>query len=170
MDKQTAHCDTTPETLAITSVPIQKRTKVYFPDTALKEGTIFPELNLPFFVTDPLSSTASTCNCEKCECIDANKMYDHLFTDQHFEREEVMKALYEISFFLNDMLLYLDTHPDDQEAIDIFNVYNADRKKLLQRMEVDFYPLSPNCIVDARGNEDHFSWTDGALPWEGACL
>lgn len=51
MDKQTAHCDTTPETLAITSVPIQKRTKVYFPDTALKEGTIFPELNLPFFVT-----------------------------------------------------------------------------------------------------------------------
>lgn len=27
MDKQTAHCDTTPETLAITSVPIQKGQK-----------------------------------------------------------------------------------------------------------------------------------------------
>lgn len=170
MNSQTKNCSCTAEHLAITSVPMQKSEKVYTPSKALKEGTIFPELNLPFFATDPLSATASTCDCSSKDCKEYQEKYAPLFTDQHFDRETVMKALYEISFFLNDLTLYLDTHPDDQDAIGLYNQFNADRKKLMQRMEVDFYPLTANCIVDARGNEDHFSWTDGPMPWEGACI
>lgn len=170
MDLQTKACDCTAEHLAMASVPMQKSQNVYTPSKALKEGTIFPELNLPFFATDPLSATANTCECSGKDCKEYQEKYAPLFTDQHFDRETVMKALYEISFFLNDLTLYLDTHPDDQDAIGLYNQFNADRKKLMQRMEVDFYPLTANCIVDARGNEDHFSWTDGPLPWEGACI
>lgn len=35
--------------LAVASVPIQSWEIPYEPDRALKEGTIFPSLNLPFF-------------------------------------------------------------------------------------------------------------------------
>ena len=161
-------CECNTSNLAIGSVPIQIRKEVYTPDAALCEGTIFPELNLPFFVTDPLSATAKNCNCQTCECAKSNKQYEKLFTDEHFDRETVMRALYEISFFLDDLTLYLDTHPDDFEAIAVFNQYHANRKKLLQRMEVDFSPLKRDCIVDAKGNKNHFSWIDGPLPWEGA--
>ena len=85
-------------------------------------------------------------------------------------KHPLMMRIMEISFTMDDLRLYLDTHPDDKEAIGLYNQFNADRKKLLQRMEVEFYPLTANCIVDAKGNEDHFSWIDGAMPWEGACI
>lgn len=35
--------------LAIASIPCQKWKSVYEPAAALRKGTIFPELNLPFF-------------------------------------------------------------------------------------------------------------------------
>lgn len=37
--------------LAIASVPIQKMEELYPPETALREGTAFPSLNMPFFIT-----------------------------------------------------------------------------------------------------------------------
>ena len=166
MTSNTCECNNT--NLAIGSMPIQSCKEVYTPNAALYEGTIFPELNLPFYVTDPLSATAKTSNCQTCEAAKSSKEYEKLFTDEHFDRETVMRALYEISFFLDDLTLYLDTHPDDFEAIAVFNQYHANRKKLLQRMEVDFSPLKRDCIVDAKGNKNHFSWIDGPLPWEGA--
>ena len=166
----TNSCDCNSKNLAIGSIPMQNFKEVYTPNTALYKGTIFPELNLPFFATDPLSATSSTENCQTPDCAKTNKQYEKLFTDEHFDRETVMRALYEISFFLDDLMLYLDTHPEDFEAIDLFNQYSADRKKLLQRMEVHFHPLKRDCIVDARGNKNHFSWIDGPLPWEGGCV
>lgn len=38
-------------TLAIASVPMQPWEELYSPEEALREGTAFPSLNLPFFVT-----------------------------------------------------------------------------------------------------------------------
>lgn len=38
--------------LAIASIPCQKWKSVYEPAAALRKGTIFPELNLPFFMAD----------------------------------------------------------------------------------------------------------------------
>jgi hypothetical protein len=37
--------------LAIASIPMQPWEQPYNPQTALKHGTIFPSLNLPFYVT-----------------------------------------------------------------------------------------------------------------------
>lgn len=37
--------------LAIATVPMQPWEQPYDPQTALKHGTIFPSLNLPFFAT-----------------------------------------------------------------------------------------------------------------------
>lgn len=45
----------TSRTLAIASVPMQKWEDLYSPEDALREGTAFPSLNLPFFCTTPQS-------------------------------------------------------------------------------------------------------------------
>lgn len=37
--------------LAIATVPMQPWEQPYDPQTALKHGTIFPSLNLPFYIT-----------------------------------------------------------------------------------------------------------------------
>lgn len=39
-------------TLAIASIPMQKWETLYSPEEALREGTAFPSLNLPFFITE----------------------------------------------------------------------------------------------------------------------
>lgn len=38
--------------LAIAMVPLQQWEQPYDPQSALKNGTIFPSLNLPFYVTE----------------------------------------------------------------------------------------------------------------------
>lgn len=47
--KQTSCCSS--PVLAITTVPIQPWEEPYEPCQALKTGTIFPGLDLPFFIT-----------------------------------------------------------------------------------------------------------------------
>lgn len=37
--------------LAIVTIPMQPWEQPYDPETALKHGTVFPSLNLPFYVT-----------------------------------------------------------------------------------------------------------------------
>ncbi len=54
---QTCNCRPMPSpehglTLAITTVPIQPWETPYDPATGLKHGTIFPGLDLPFYVLD----------------------------------------------------------------------------------------------------------------------
>ncbi len=39
--------------LAITTIPVQPWETPYEQQIALKQGTIFPSLDLPFYVTDP---------------------------------------------------------------------------------------------------------------------
>ena len=45
------------EHLAIASVPVQSWGELYNQDDALKTGTIFKELDLPFFAAGPVSYT-----------------------------------------------------------------------------------------------------------------
>lgn len=40
------------DVLAMASVPVQQWETLYNPETALAKGTIFPCLDLPFFMTD----------------------------------------------------------------------------------------------------------------------
>ena len=51
--------------LAIASVPCQKWKSTYDPQTALKKGTVFPELNLPFFKADDSDEIPSGAGGER---------------------------------------------------------------------------------------------------------
>ena len=62
-----------------------------------------------------------------------------------------------------DMLLYLDTHPDDAQALSYYNqcneLYNSAKKTYEERFE----PLS---AFGSQPLED-WDWNDGPMPWEG---
>ena len=45
------------ERLAMVSIPVQQGSKLYDFSEALREGTIFPELNLPFYLADSVPKT-----------------------------------------------------------------------------------------------------------------
>lgn len=77
-------------------------------------------------------------------------------------REELMKRLMEYKFAINDMALYLDTHPCDEKALKLHNEYVCEFKKIKEKYESEFGPLSIETEMDSWSK-----WVDDRWPWEG---
>lgn len=149
------------EVLAIASVPCQKWDKIYDLETALKEGTVFPELNRPFFKADKTGAALNNESGQK----------DALTKDcAQQEKESLMQQIYEVSFAVNDLTLYLDTHEDDNEALTCFQNYLKKRAELLQEFGQKFYPLTQACMAGCKVDAGIFCWIGGPVPWEGESL
>jgi spore coat protein JB len=93
------------------------------------------------------------------------------------DQKNLLSQITEISFTVNDLNLYLDTHPLDENALNAFKEAMTQRKHLLQTYADNFEPLTMNCICPDSNNKTkshtkypdqrHFTWSDGPLPWEG---
>ena len=77
----------------------------------------------------------------------------------------------------DDLTLYLDTHPEDPEALSLYSETRKKRKQLPHQFAAESEPLTaahacpepttrPNIVTKPAGIR-HFTWTDGPLPWEG---
>lgn len=82
------------------------------------------------------------------------------------DRSTLLKELNEVSFALNDLTLFLDTHPDCQEALSTFHALAPKREQLLKQYASDFEPLTIDGIASL-AKEESFSWLNGPAPWEG---
>lgn len=144
------------EHLAVASVPVQNLNTTLSPEQAMLTGTIFPELNLPFFVEEEMTDSTITRNSK-----------------EENVREETMKKIQEISFFLDDMRLFMDTHPENTNGLELLKSALKTRKELLKEFALHFYPLTMDCMADIYENEPSSScycWQEGPMPWEGACV
>lgn len=64
-------------------------------------------------------------------------------------------------FAAHDLNLYLDTHPNDKEMIDLYNRYSNETKKLISEYEKNYGPLNVS------GTENvPWSWNEDPWPWE----
>ncbi|MBR1742774.1 MAG: spore coat protein CotJB, partial [Lachnospiraceae bacterium] len=85
-------------------------------------------------------------------------------------REEMMSRLSEISFALNDLTLYLDTHPDCQNGLAMYHKLMKERLDLLADFAGNFYPVTQASAITGECDETIYGWGEGPAPWEGACL
>lgn len=96
------------------------------------------------------------------------------------DQKTLLKQLTEVSFTVNDLTLYLDTHPLDEEALSAFKTALSQRKQLMKTYAENFEPLTIDCVCPDTNNktashtkyagQNHFTWSDGPLPWEGGNL
>jgi len=96
------------------------------------------------------------------------------------DRSQLLKEIGEISFTVTDLGLYLDTHPLDGNAMDVYNQAIARRKQLMKNYADQFEPLTMDCICVDTNNQSqtktkyagqrHWTWSDGPLPWEGGIV
>ena len=75
--------------------------------------------------------------------------------------KESMKKVMSLMFAVNDITLYLDTHPQDRSAMNLRNQYVAEYEKAKKYYEDNFGPLS------IYGNMNRGSWVYDKWPWEG---
>ncbi|MCC8169555.1 MAG: spore coat protein CotJB [Oscillospiraceae bacterium] len=78
------------------------------------------------------------------------------------DRNALLEKIQSYGFAAYDMLLYLDTHPKDKKAFEMFKQLVEKTNKLRNEYEKDFGPLTP--FAAAKFN--NFTWTDSPWPWE----
>ena len=86
------------------------------------------------------------------------------------DRTSLLNEINAVSFALSDLTLYLDTHPDCSEGLALFRELAPNRKQLLADYARISSPLTIDCATDVLPENDHFSWLDGPMPWEGGIL
>ena len=83
-------------------------------------------------------------------------------------RKELMDHINQVSFAVDDVKLYLDTHPCDQEALSFFQEYSRLRNKALEEYASSYGPLTIDTA--ASSCSDRWNWVNEPWPWqEGGC-
>lgn len=77
----------------------------------------------------------------------------------------LLRRVYEASFAMDDIILYLDTHPDDQEALNYYYYVTGLRKQAMEAYEAQCGPL----MLDEVRSENYWTWVNNPWPWEGVC-
>lgn len=80
------------------------------------------------------------------------------------DKLQLLNEIYDTSFAVNDLTLYLDTHPGDTQALAEFHKLKDRRKTAMSTFEQEFYPLTIDCMSD---NKDRWTWGDTPAPWKG---
>lgn len=80
------------------------------------------------------------------------------------ERRKLLKEIGKIDFTLKDLHLYLDTHPYDMQAMELFKKYTMIKKKLVKEYTEMYGPL---CLDTIEDNMKDWKWALQDWPWEG---
>ena len=122
--------------LALAYVPMQQSsTPAYEPEDALKRGTLFPGLDLPFM---NIVNTADVC-------------------------DRPLGEVMTLQFACHELHLYLDTHPEDQEAFRVLKNMLRLSGEAKKRYIAKYGPL---CAADLE-NSEKFDWLEAPWPWAG---
>lgn len=78
-----------------------------------------------------------------------------------------MNTINEVSFAVDDIKLYLDTHPDDEKALDFFKEKSMIRNEALKAYAAQYGPLTIDTGDDTCSRQ--WDWVMQPWPWEGVC-
>ena len=76
-------------------------------------------------------------------------------------REEMLQQIRCLDFAINELALYLDTHPDDQRALCLHRKYCKEAKELKDMFQKMYGPLTIYFPCNK------WRWLEEPWPWEG---
>lgn len=78
------------------------------------------------------------------------------------DRMTMMKQVQSYRFAALDLQLYLDTHPNDKKAFEMFKNIVVKAKEVVAEYQDQYGPLT----ADAAAMYDCYKWIEGPWPWE----
>ena len=122
--------------LANPYVPFQiENPPKYEPRKALIRGTLYPGLDLPFSG----------------------------MVNQKEKNITPLTELQTLAFVIQELALYLDTHWDDEEALELYRTYHEMHHKCMMEYNKTCGPLNHHTPA-----EGPYNWLDDPWPWEYA--
>ena len=82
---------------------------------------------------------------------------------QQPDKKSLLNEINECSFAVNDMLLYLDTHPCDEAALSYFMEHKNRRVAALKEYAKYYGPLTLDTMCTPA---DKWKWIDTPWPWQ----
>ncbi len=80
------------------------------------------------------------------------------------KKEQLKKQIDALDFAIYEMVLFLDTHPNDRSAMAAFQEYKQRRKNAIKEYEAAFGPYIKRIDNVPPGNR--WSWINSPWPWE----
>ncbi|MBQ8815012.1 MAG: spore coat protein CotJB [Lachnospiraceae bacterium] len=74
--------------------------------------------------------------------------------------------VYELGFALVEVTLFLDTHPDNTEALEYYHQLKHRYEEAVREYETTCAPLT----IDRVHGDNYWMWVKTPWPWEGGCL
>ena len=122
--------------LAFPYIPMQEKNPPRFGRTeALQAGTLFPGLDLPFKAAIQAKTKLSNT---------------------------ALVELMALDFAIKELNLYLDTHADDQEVLQLYWSYLKLAKEGRERYQKMYGPLMSRDLTP----EDGYAWLKDPWPWD----
>ena len=79
-------------------------------------------------------------------------------------KEELLDRINQVSFAVNELTLFLDTHPDHEEARAYFEEKSALRNEALEEYARSYGPLTIDTANDTCSRS--WEWVSQPWPWE----
>ncbi len=76
-------------------------------------------------------------------------------------RDELLRQLTALDFYTLDLHLYLNTHPDDRDALNKYNAVITEASALRREYEDTYGPLTQN-----QPSRFPWQWIENPWPWQ----
>ena len=76
------------------------------------------------------------------------------------DREKLLRQIMEYKFYINDLALYLDTHPCDKRALELHNKYVEKLDEVTKEFEKMYGPLTIETVMES------WEWAQDLWPWQ----
>ena len=90
-----------------------------------------------------------------------NDCYNSSCSENKSTRSEMLNEIKCLAFAIQELALYLDTHPDDEKALCLHNKYCREYRDLTDKYQKVYGPLTINCPCNK------WRWLEEPWPWEG---
>ena len=80
-------------------------------------------------------------------------------------KQQLARFIDEVSFAINDLVLFLDTHPCNRQAMACYQEYKKMRQEAMQEYNRYVGPLQADAVMDS----DEWCWALQPWPWKGEC-
>jgi spore coat protein JB len=77
-------------------------------------------------------------------------------------KTELLKMITEVSFVMDELRLYLDTHPDCQKGLDYYEKQRKMRDDYIKEYTIKYGPLRFYDVTD----RNKWTWVNDPWPWE----
>lgn len=80
------------------------------------------------------------------------------------EKAMLKRKIDALDFSIHEMVLFLDTHPHDRQALQMLREYRRHRREAIANYEAKCGPYVKT--VDDAKSKDYWNWIDSPWPWE----